>query len=220
MKILIISSGRSGSTTLYNALVDNLNNSIGVFEPLNPTSRDYTKNINKLKAYPKLVDKNNFENLIEKHLIFDIVNGHYSRLIYNKVQFLDPLEFNYNIVNKFYIKYIKNYDKVILLKRNNIDELAHSWYYARKNDVYFQPYQFKNIEDKDFLKTQYFLSKQYNSTLTNLNILTKLPIILYEDLFSGDKNYIKYFLKIYNIKVNNFESFCNYFNPKYRYKQT
>jgi hypothetical protein len=219
MKILIISSGRSGSTALYNALVNNLDNSLGIFEPFNPVSNNFIKNINKLNVYFKLVDKGNIKNLIEKHLIFDVIDGYYSRLVYDKTGLLNPFEFNYNIINKFYIKYMKNFDKVIILKRNNIEELAHSWYYARKNNVFFEPYQSEDIKDKDFLKTQYFLSEKYNSTLINLSISTKLPVISYEDLFSGDKDYIKYFLKIYNIKINDFENFYSHLNPSNRYKQ-
>ena len=219
MKILIISSGRAGSSTLQNALANHLDDSISVFEPTNPIAKNYVKDIKDLHKYTELVDGKKIKNLVEKHLVGGIVNGYYSLLIYNKIGHIDHCKFNFNTSNKFYLNYIKYFDKVILLKRNNIDELAHSWYHSLKTNKFHESYTLKEINDKKFLEKQYTLVKKYNDALTNLSNLTKLPIILYEDLFSGDENYIKSFLKIYDIKVNNFKNFCECLNPKHRYRQ-
>ena len=220
MKILILSSGRSGSTALYNALSKNLNKSLSIFEPFNPDSKDYITNIKNANKYCKLLDKKvNFNNLIEKHLVFDIFSGYYSYLIYNKPDSLNTSEVNLNLAIKFYTKHIKNFDKVIILIRNNIQEMAESWYQAGQTNKFFSKYNFNSEVNQDLLNQYIQQSILQNQSLLNLSNILKIPFISYENLFSGNPDYIKFFLNLYQIPISNFDNFYSYFDPKNRLRQ-
>lgn len=202
MKLLILSSGRAGSTSLQKGLHQNIKNSVICFEPFNlersnlintdSLFKDHIININK-------ISKNKL--YIEKNLIHQ------------------PNSFYSNRTIDFYLKYISYFDKIILLVRKNVDEVADSYSNANINNNWHCSYKPIKAIPPDIKQRYWYDSINFNNLLYTFSDVTKIPIVYYEDLFSGNKNYIKNFLKIFDIKVNNFNQFYKYLSPKNRYKQ-
>ena len=197
MKILILGHHRSGSTSLYNAFHQSINNCKGVFEPFRGNNkRDYIKSHNK-------EIKNNSSNLVVKSLITD--------------PFLNEYE---NIT--FYKKYIKSFDKVIILLRKDIKSAAESLKHIfpfLQNQNYNQIHKPYKYNPSQSIESEYFALTLDHRMINTVSKITKLPILYYEDIFSGNLSYLENMLKIYGIKVNNFKLFCEILNPKNRYRQ-
>lgn len=194
MKILIIAHHRSGSTVLMRSLFHGIKNSIEICEPFK------NKNPNTISNHIAFLN-NSTNNVIEKHLI------------------TQPTK-NYNDNILFFKEYMLNFNKVIILLRNNQIETAKSQYYLVKHMAegvsVHSPYTIKENLD---LSQDLTSVKNYHKSLYNLSSITKIPITFYEDLYSGNKEYINYFLKTQDIQINNFNLFCEYLNPKNRYRQ-
>tara|TARA_R110000822_G_scaffold70814_3_gene171083 strand:- start:6 stop:593 length:588 start_codon:yes stop_codon:yes gene_type:complete len=194
MKILIIAHHRSGSTTLMYGLSQCIKNSISIFEPFTNNKilflKDHLSNLNNSKT-----------TIIEKHLI----RSPYEDLKRNV---------------EFFKEYMLNFDKVIILARKDQIETSKSHNYLVKQQskglsVHLSYVLEENLDiNKDLI-----IIKNYQKNLYKFASITKLPIIYYEDLYSGNKNYIEDFLKFYGIHVDNFNLFCEYLNPKNRYRQ-
>lgn len=197
MKILILGHHRSGSTSLYNAFHQSINNCEGVFEPFRGNNkRGYIKFHNK-----KI--KNNSSNLVVKSLITD--------------PFLNEYE---NIT--FYKKYIKSFNKVIILLRKDTKSTAESLNHIfpflqnQNYDQIHKPYKYNPLQS---IESEYFAVTLDHRILNTISKITKLPILYYEDIFSGNLSYLENMLKVYDIKVNNFKLFCEILNPENRYRQ-
>jgi hypothetical protein len=212
MKILIIGNFRSGSTTLFNAFYKSMDGHKGFSEPFNFIEDKF--------GDPKSTYSLNYPNLIVKILFWD--------LLYSK-----PLPFtfiNKTLVNNFltfndlipYIiddlsQYSLNFDRTIIIKRQNEIESAKSLSASSKNRQFHSPYTYDN--------TQHDYSISLNSIVTGNNILQGLstnlniPLTYYEDIYSGNIIKIEEFLEKKQIKVDNFNLFCEILNPKYRYRQ-
>lgn len=202
MKILILSSGRAGSTSLYQGLVKGINNSLGCWEVFVNHPPYYINDKNSLRLHINNINnQSKHKVIIEKNLIFQ------------------PYTLYPSYTVNFYKNYIKNFDQVILLIRNNVQDLAESLAYSRHNDKWHFPYTNNFNFSKDFLEKQCNFALHYNYLLKNLAYLTNLPLIKYENLFSGNKEYIKNFLKNYNIKMDNINDLYEALNPKNRYRQ-
>tara|TARA_R110000782_G_scaffold129996_3_gene221652 strand:- start:54 stop:749 length:696 start_codon:yes stop_codon:yes gene_type:complete len=230
MKILIISSGRAGSSALSIGLSNSINLCNLFFEPFVPpnidgrdrglSQSDLSSPTNFLKHHYFL--KNSNFSLVEKHIIWDPCIWDYISFsqIFYKVEYLHKIRQNMTIeacVN-FYLEYSKLFDVVILLGRKNIDDLVNSWGQANSTGNFFLPYKNNlnlNIKPKKEMPNILLLEEMLNKLSNKLN----LPITYYEDLFSGNKEFIKNFLKINNIPIDDFSLFCEYLDPKNRYKQ-
>ena len=202
MKLLILSSGRAGSTSLQKGLCNSIENTKPHFEPFNLKRPDAINSNDKLKKH--IININNLSKksiYIEKNLIHQ------------------PNDIYPNSIIDFYLNYILYFDKVILLVRKDVNEIANSYSNANLNNNWHYFYKpVKNIPS-DIKKRYLYDAKNFNNLLYTLSDITKIPIIYYENLFSGNKNYIKNFLKLFDIRVDDFDKFYTYLNPKNRYKR-
>lgn len=202
MKILILSSGRAGSTSLYKGLKKGINSSKGYFEVFAPSYPTYISDSGSLKKHIKKLNKTFSDRVvIEKNLVFQP----------------EPLFPDSSV--KFYCNYLTNFDKVILLVRKDVEEIGKSFAQARLNKTWHKKYTLNNKLPKDLISNQINLAKQYNNVLFQISKQTKIPITYYNDLFSNNKDYINDFLKIYNIKVDNIDVLYKALNPNNRYRQ-
>ena len=192
VKLQILGSPRSGTTSLYEGFRDCLNYSLGIFEPINPEWN--------YKIFPQK---------IQTHL--DIINNCSINVIEKNVL----IDFDLDKTFNFYINYLSHFDKIIFLCRKNIKEQAKSLKISSITNNWHFPYKDINVEYNEVLSV---LNTQ-NQLLLKLSKYFKIPITYYEDLYSNNLEYIDNFLKYYNIKLNNLNSFYNKLNPKYRLKQ-
>lgn len=201
MKIQILGSPRSGTTSLYKALRETLNYTMGIFEPLNPYLN--YKVINNIKIQNHISIVNNCKaNIVEKNVIS------------NDKSNLTKDEFD-EILN-FYINYFQHFDKIILLYRKNLNDQAKSYATAIKYGTWHIPYN--NIEIN--YQKQLSIIKTNNEIITNLSNYFKIPLTYYEDLYSNNSTYLNNLLKYYNIEINNQIDFYSIMNPKNRLLKT
>jgi hypothetical protein len=198
MKVQIFGPPRSGTTSLYEALRDNINYTMGLFEPLNPG------------MYYEINEKNKINHL-------NIINNCKINIIEKNVITENPLHISntqYQKILTFYKLYFNSFDKLIFLVRKNIEESAKSLAIAKTSQNWFQPYKDINIDYTSLLP----LIKSFNQMMEDLSQHYDIPLIYYEDLYSGDLNYIDSFLKYYNIKPHNLHGFYTKLDPKNRLK--
>ena len=228
MKVLILSSGRSGSSSLSIGLSQSINSCNLFFEPFAPYNND-SKNLSKndlgtptsfLKHHCFL--KNSNFPLVEKHIAWDPCLWEYISFnnIFYEVEYLHKIKENIFIESclSFYLEYSKLFDIIILLDRKNVDDLVNSWGQARFTRNFFLPYKNNpniNINVGEEME-KIFLFKEILSRLSNkLN----LPITYYEDLFTGKKQDTQNFLNNNNIQIDNFEILFEHLHPKNRLRQ-
>lgn len=193
MKIQIFGLPRSGTTSLYEALRDNINYAFGIFEPINPLSSYKVITHEKAQKHLSIINECKV-NIIEKNVI---------------TEFNDVLNFN------FYTNYLKNFDKIIFLSRKNIKDHAKSVKIATVTDTWFDPYKDIDIEYDDYIPN-IILQNQFLEKLSNH---FKLPIFYYEDLYSNDAKYINPLLKFINIKIDRPDQFLHKIDNKHRLRQ-
>jgi len=195
-KIHILGAPRSGTTSLYEALRDNINYSMGLFEPVNPLWN--YKIISKLKALPHLSLINSCNiNIIEKNVI-----------IFPNIS---PIN-SFDITLTFYKNYLQQFDKLIFLLRKDLKELAKSTQIAVMTDNWHTPYKNIEVDYKDLLP----LVEMKNEITTQLASHFNVPLLYYEDLYSNNLDYINNFLDYYNLKLNNLPNFYSKLHPKNR----
>ena len=213
MKILIISSPRSGSTTLFNALYKCLSNYKGFCEPFNAGDESLG---NSYKEYSL-----NYSNLIVKVLPWDLLIS--NRLEYFEIidQFFQTNTYSLDIVKSKALLNLKNYssnfDQIILLTRKNKISQAQSYTFASTTHLYHTTYEY-NQDFQDLTRGFTFI-QNHDDILFSLSQKLNLSITYYEDLFQGNKSNIKNFLNQNNIQLNNENVFYEYLNPKNRYRQ-
>ena len=122
--------------------------------------------------------------------------------------------------NEFLLQYKEKFDKVILLSRKNLFKATESLAYSFQSEDFHKPYEFssKDIDKKWIKYSKNYIKKAYTQLL-KFSSLTKIPITYYEDLYSGDKEFVKNFLKVYNIQVQNFDVMYECLNPKNKYRK-
>ena len=201
MKILIISSARSGSTSLFKAFQNTLPNHIGFCEPFNNASDPPPTNPYHL----------NYKNLIVKFLSNQVPINCYG--FFNKGAVYKES------INFFIKNIIPNFEKVVLLTRLDDYKSIESFNFSAKHQKWHDPYkpQTKILpEDIPVLLDHLMHSK---SIIYGLSNILNIPITYYEDLFTGNKDNIYKFLTKNQIEVSNFEKFYSYLDPKKRYRQ-
>ena len=210
MKILIIASPRSGSTTLFNALYKSLDNYKGFCEPFNSKSESLGDPINEYSL--------NYDNLIVKLLSID-----FRHLQNFQIELIGNLyAHNYidiESIKDFYLPIVKNYtsffDKIVFLTRENQQEASQSFSYSATTGEYHKKYNYDNeyfdFRSKNIIKNH---SKMVEYFSKSLNI----PLFFYEDLFNNTKSLLD-FLDYYQFPIKNLDNFLEYFKSKYRYRQ-
>ena len=212
MKIGIFCTGRCGSTSLYHGLINSFLDKEkyrAYFEPNfgGPRNEEELKmnlplyNIDVDFSYPYILTK-------------DLVN-----IIPGMIPYRYSLNFKVLVedISDFYINYSKNFDVVILLMRQNELAVAQSWE-AHKNFSHWDPWTF-DTKDMDAVYPIKRLDqvRNVNTILYYIAKSLKKEIIYYEDLFSGNKDYISNFIQKYNLPIENFELFYSYLNPNAKY---
>jgi len=193
MKILIISIPRSGSTSLFNALVHSSE---------------------EIKFDPYLEPWNpNIDKYIGKDLDF---NGN---CIVKTIVHQKPLGISWQ---DFYTKLIEKFDKVVLLSRINKVEVLESLSYAEeatKRRLMFDwhvKYNYKDIKDLPLEKYAGIVDFFYRR-LNEIKKLFNLNIYFYEDLYTNSHEGRDNLLKELNIEVNR-TKFDSFFNLKNKYR--
>lgn len=189
MKILIIGTPRSGTTSLIRAIGKSLNlTRIG--EPFN-------------YGHPFIETSES---------IFDIEDNTIVKTLYDHTPKLEEDNpFN------FLIKFSKEFDLVILLSRKDktkiLESIAHQ-YKHNKNGDWHQPYIYDDTLNTDeYVEHIDFVVSGIKKLSTELNI----PITWYEDLYSGDLNKIEKFLRDNKLPIET-EEFFKFVDPKLRYR--
>jgi hypothetical protein len=202
MKIGILCTGRCGSTSLYEGIKESI------------CKKDdyqfYFENnkggnlINGKRQSINFIDK----NILAKDLITSMPCDFWHTLSIKKL---------INNLSNFYINYAQNFDIIILLMRQNELHATQSWN-ATKHNNYFNKWTLNSqdmdlvypIEDLDYVRNM-------NDVMYNIAKQLKKPIIYYEDLFSGSKEFILNFIKEYNLPIENFDILYSHLDPKSKY---
>lgn len=188
MRILIIGTPRSGTSTLMRAL----SSSTGYkqyIEPWNPTIKQ------EMLPYP--YDWN--DNIVVKTIVWDIPENYCQ----------------YDSSSVFYKELVKDFDRVIMIGRKSREDLLYSFAYQRNLDELHQynrppgswlfPYHLDLRKiDLDSHKKEV---ERVCDSLLEVSEYLNIPITWYEDLYCDDTNYINQFLDNLNIDLNRQEFF-------------
>ena len=194
MKILVISIPRSGSTSLFNALVH---------------SSERIKLDPYLEPYNPAMDK-----YIGKNIDF---NGN---CILKTIVHHKPLGISWK---DFYGQLIERFDKVILLSRKNKVEVLESLGFAsyvdrlKKKHDWHTKYRYDDIKDIPLEKYAGLVDFFYKR-LDEIKTLFNLNTYFYEDLFTNSDAGRNILLKELEIEVN-MEKFNTFFDLKNKYRQ-
>lgn len=122
--------------------------------------------------------------------------------------------------NELLLQYKEKFDKVILLSRRDLFKASESLAYSFQSKDFHKPYSFsfKDIDKKWIKYSKNYIKKAYIQML-KFSSLTKIPITYYEDLYSGNKDFLKNFLKIYNIQIQDFNTMYKCLDPKNKYRK-
>lgn len=189
MKVLILASPRSGSTILIRSLSKHLK--------LYPYGEPFNYGLNRPKIeYPLNLSKNS----IVKTLVYQV-----------------PESYTNNEVD-FYDEFKDNFDKVILLTRKTLQETyesyAYNYFYHPDGNWPFK-YWYKEVPFNDKLFTA--VERDYNKIL-DYSKRWDIPVTLYEDLYSGNKNRILQCFKSWNLDLN-FDEMFKYITPANKYRK-
>tara|TARA_B110000977_G_C10925121_1_gene434740 strand:+ start:64 stop:672 length:609 start_codon:yes stop_codon:yes gene_type:complete len=190
MKILIIGTPRSGTSALVRAF----SNSIGCKSYGEPWNRSLREN--------QLPFPYQFENkCVVKTLVHDI-----------------PEEFKDKPILDFYSALSSSFDKIILLGRKNIDDLTVSFAYQMEEDEkkkrtrnsWHTPYTV-DIKNLDIPRWKPEV-KKWCTLLQDISIHLNTNITWYEDLYSGNTQYVDKFIKNLEVDLNK-KTFYKWVNP-------
>lgn len=195
MKIIIITTGRTGSTNLLNSLI-NQTNFLGLDEPF---IKNDLKNKNKKI---ELINKN--KNIIVKHIISHNINidnifleKFDSKVILLRKNIKKHVE---SIIFSKYQDYLYDNNK-ILKKRHHL-----------KYNFSEVPSDFVQKFEKEL--TEWTIKN--NEVLLNLSQIYNIPIIYYEDIYSENiENNYRNLKKVFPFITLDIKK---YFNPKKKYR--
>ena len=201
MKILILSVGRCGSSKLSSGLTTLLGYT-GSNEPFNPTLGTQHKFVP--YTYPDEVPSNS---------VMKCIYG------YDHLPSLGDWQPGFNILynNKFFLKFAKRFDKVILQSRRNVTELAESVQNSELTGNFGTEYTYGN-------QTLHKRHMVFSHRMTmNFGLFARKigkPITYYEDLYSKDRNVSEQAVKIFDIPQLNFDAlYDNYLDPKFKLRR-
>jgi hypothetical protein len=197
MKILIISPPRCGSTSLLDN-ISALANCEKMFEP-------YRNNISDgifENEYPLLLP----QNCVVKMIPYQVPKK------YGK-----PSDF-FNFILSIY----KEYDKIILLNRKNLQDHFESFVNLRirmdkKLNVYV-PW-FKEDIEKKIIEYNIEQLKPYRNIIDEISNELKIPIIYYEDLYGENRTKSLEIIKSWNLGIDN-NKLNELLHPKFKYRKS
>lgn len=201
-KILIIGPGRTGTTTLTNAISSILKLS-DIHEPWN-----YREPADTQIKYPEDIKNYGVIKCLPNQIPYQF-RGSKSRG-----------EVGTETLINFYVELQKYFDYTILLNRRQRIEIAKSAAYQRQyggtgtwHEQYFIPDESKlDLSNFDWIDSVCDLAEELSTILDT-------PITWYEDLYSGDKKLISKVIKKWGFNID-LESLYEYIDPKHRYRKT
>ena len=197
MKILIISPPRAGSTSLLDN-ISVLTKYQSIFEPYN----NGLSNQLFRSEYPLLLP----ENCIVKMISYQVPKE------YGKPSYF------FNFILSIY----KEYDKIILLNRKNLQEHFESYVNLRirndKNLDVYVPWFKENIEE-NIIKYNIEDFKPYRNIIDEISNELKIPIVYYEDLYGKDRKKSLEIIKSWNLGINDNE-LNELLHPKFKYRKS
>lgn len=201
MKILIVSTARSGSTSLLKSFSNSFSHCLEFDEPLNSGTP-------KTHNYPFHLEYN---NMIVKFLSNQIPSNCYNFLDKDKI-YIKALKF-------FTEEVIPKFQKIILLTRLDDYKAIESYYFASSTQNWHSHYSLKTkipYEIIPNLLNHFIFTK---SIIYGLSNTLNIPITYYEDLFNGNKIKVKEFLNLNQLDIPNFNQFYSYLDPRKKYRQ-
>ena len=202
MKILIIGTSRSGTTSLLNGISEQ--NYTKISEPFNDRFRD-------TQLYPINLSDN---NVCVKTLVFQKPN-----------QYSNIESFYKSFVNKFdKVILLDRYDlqehwisNINLHYKNKLKETLklNTW---PSHDKWFIDEITEDIENEVISDGWYEFFKKEKNLIRELSINLKIDITLYENLYGNDRDISLNIIKDWNLSLNS-KKLNEYLNPIYKYKQ-
>jgi len=227
MNIFILASPRTGSTKLLEAISKAYNLKPN-HEPFNYDVNPDFERLYRFKYAPEKVKDNE---------VFKCLSwfNHWPKQFKNKliieeeenIQKNEYLSHNYlQTQTNFFLNYVKNFDRIILLLRKNVaDQIKskliadYTWHHTLtpKIDVFHKTYKDIDIKYNQCCVTNTNLLLHSIEVIKNISKHLNLPILYYEDLYTSKETFIK--------TCNNFElSLLNsvydqFINPELRYRK-
>lgn len=206
MRILIIASGRSGSSQLVRLVSDFLNLKI-INEPFNYDLHND-------------IDDPNLENFNFKKLEDNII----MKCIPSRTHFpFFPPKARIQIQNQmridFFTKFSKTFDKVFIMDRDNTAKQFFSVMHAHKHNTWGGKYEFKpctiDLEDYNWMEDFFNIKKEIRILKEKINNSVELT---YEYLFHPNKETSKFeFSKITEVNNKEFDQIHNdWLNPNHK----
>ena len=201
MKILIVGTSRSGTTSLIQGISSQ--NFKSISEPFNDRFRDEQLDVSKYL---------NYENLCIKSLVFQKPN-------------------DYKDTISFYKEFCKKFDKTILLDRNSFQEHWISninLHYKNKlkenlnlttwpsHGVWYKDEITSEIENEVINEGWFEFFKNEKKLIKILSEELNIKITLYENLYGNDRSISMDIINNWNINVDS-KKLNEYLNPKYKY---
>ena len=156
MKILIIALARSGSTSLMKNIAKE-NNLNPMFEPFNYNHEN------------KNIYNSNDNNIVLKTLVGQYPNSE----PFSNLETLKKWE-------DWIVDFSKDFDKVIILSRKNLNNAAESFSVASINNNWFDKYEYTELPNLLEAKKHIYYTVRF---LKNVSIRLNIPFTYYEDIF-------------------------------------
>ena len=209
MKILIIGTARSGTTSLTKGLHQSLGESYSVHrEPYNKSTRTYW---GLTYLYPYIWE----DNSIVKMLVDQVptyldypprVTGSWFK----------------GSTEEYFMEVSEQFDRVIILKRKNYNDTLLSYCHAM-NEVaskgrYGWHRSYTQPEEVDTSTHGWYIERAYKM-LDEVQKVTGIPFTYYEGIYSGDKTKVDLFISNNNLPIEN-DLLHKRLDPKWRYRKT
>lgn len=205
MKILILATPRSGSTSLTNLIYSHLKQlKYTLFiEPFN--SNFYNSYKNKGFDFETTYPLEKFKNLLVKTLLLSD-NNEYPKKSFDNIE--------------SYLEWcITFFDKIIILDRKNKLQQSESFAF---NEIMFRTYGIDwhvpkkydiSVIDKNYLETMINRYEESSKLLKDLSNKNNIPIFYYEDIFLNNTGKINDLFCSLNLECNN-QEYSNYLIQK------
>jgi hypothetical protein len=226
-KLLLLSPGRTGSSRLMGALCERYGLG-GISEPFNWERRYQNMKVDGF-TFPERVE--HWRNVPDRKVVKCL--SHYTQFpnnMANERMGKDPMRFYHEVYLKhhgfqeklhFYLKYMREFDRTILLSRQDFADCFRSHLLAQYHRTASSNYEWSYssyYEDRDvpFTKdSQWILNLCLDSfrLVEEVSRRMEIPILYYEDLYTDEERFLKTNKK-FNLGLEDY--YEKMFNPELR----